>query len=279
MASFPINRVTSEKALIINRNSNKNQFRDWNVVFIPYATGDVHSGNNEMANIPGVPQNQVMTGRNNVSIVLHDVYNYFQTTGSNINEIVFSGSSAGGFGSFLNAHQLATVFGKDIKTTVIIDAGQVVMDTNVLTSCLEQQWLNYWNLDDGNPEDLNMFVTGSYAYDIQKIYEYLAKKYPKFNFGFLSYYEDEVNRGFYSFGQNDCPTLPSEIIEGSIFKQALIELKNDVLDNYSNWTIFYKNGTTHTFLNDPELDQTVNDVQLNQWISDLREGLATDTMD
>lgn len=269
-----LTRVASENALIINRNSDKNQFKDWNFVFVPYATGDVHSGSNTAANVPnGGPKNQTMVGFNNFTLVLKDLKNYFEDTGG-ITEIVFMGSSAGGFGVISNTLQLADILGKNIPTTVIVDAGQILMDETLLTSCLASAWDTLWNFSAFLPEDLDQTVQKTYEHDIQKVYEYVAVKLPAFNFGFLSYYEDNTNRGFYSFGQEECAYFPTSLVSGAAFKRGLLNLKTTVLDDLENWKVFYANGELHTFLNDENLDQTVNNTNLNDWIAQLRAGTA-----
>ena len=269
-----LTRVASENALIINRNSDKNQFKDWNFVFVPYATGDVHSGSNTAANVPnGGPKNQTMVGFNNFTLVLKDLKNYFEDTGG-ITEIVFMGSSAGGFGVISNTLQLADILGKNIPTTVIVDAGQILMDETLLTSCLASAWDTLWNFSAFLPEDLDQTVQKTYEHDIQKVYEYVAVKLPAFNFGFLSYYEDNTNRGFYSFGQEECAYFPTSLVSGAAFKRGLLNLKTTVLDDLENWKVFYANGELHTFLNDDNLDQTVNNTNLNDWIAQLRAGTA-----
>ena len=269
-----LTRVASENALIINRNSDKNQFKDWNFVFVPYATGDVHSGSNTAANVPnGGPKNQTMVGFNNFTLVLKDLKNYFEDTGG-ITEIVFMGSSAGGFGVISNTLQLADILAKNIPTTVIVDAGQILMDETLLTSCLASAWDTLWNFSAFLPEDLDQTVQKTYEHDIQKVYEYVAVKLPAFNFGFLSYYEDNTNRGFYSFGQEECAYLPTSLVSGAAFKRGLLNLKTTVLDDLENWKVFYANGELHTFLNDDNLDQTVNNTNLNDWIAQLRAGTA-----
>lgn len=269
-----LTRVASENALIINRNSDKNQFKDWNFVFVPYATGDVHSGSNTAANVPnGGPKNQTMVGFNNFTLVLKDLKNYFEDTGG-ITEIVFMGSSAGGFGVISNTLQLADILGKNIPTTVIVDAGQILMDETLFTSCLASAWDTLWNFSAFLPEDLDQTVQKTYEHDIQKVYEYVAVKLPAFNFGFLSYYEDNTNRGFYSFGQEECAYFPTSLVSGAAFKRGLLNLKTTVLDDLENWKVFYANGELHTFLNDENLDQTVNNTNLNDWIAQLRAGTA-----
>lgn len=272
-------RAEAEKALIINRDSEDNQFKDWNFVFVPYATGDVHSSDNSSVNVPdGGPENQTMKGYNNVTIVLNDLKNYFDSN-SGITEIVFTGSSAGGFGTLTNTLQLSEILGKDIPTTVIVDAGQVFMDETILTPCLVNKWESLWNISSFLPDDLEQTVQKTYAYDIQKVYEYLSVKLPNYNFGFLSYYQDNVNRGFYSFGQDNCPSFPLSFISGEEFKAGLIDLKISVLDDFDNWKVFYKEGTSHTFLNSETLSQTINETSLNNWISQLRQGTAVDLVE
>ena len=269
-----LNRIASENALIINRNSDENQFKDWNFVFVPYATGDVHSGSNTAANVSnGGPENQTMVGFNNFTLVLKDLKNYFESTGG-ITEIVFMGSSAGGFGVLSNTLQLADILGKNRPTTIIVDAGQIFMDETLFTSCLDSEWDTLWNFNAFLPEDLDQTVQKTYNYNIQKVYEYLSVKLPAFNFGFLSYYEDNTNRGFYSFGQDECAYFPKSLVSGAAFKRGLLDLKKTVLDDLENWKVFYANGELHTFLNDENLDQTVNNTSLNDWITQLREGTA-----
>lgn len=274
------NDFSVTNALIFNRNATENQFKDWNVVFIPYATGDVHSGSNPSANVPfNGPTAQVMTGYNNITIVLNDLKTYFDTLSNPLTEAVFSGSSAGGFGTLFNTTQFATIFGTNIQATILVDSGQLFLGTDILTSCLETQWQDLWLLYNNFPADLNTVVPNGYDFDIQKIYDYLAITYPNFNFGFLSTYEDQVIRGYYSFGLNNCPALPTQLVSGITFKNGLLDLKTNVFDTHNNWKVFYTNGISHTFLGNPTLSQTANGVALNQWILDLRQGHALDEMD
>jgi len=273
------NRLSAEQSLLLNRNSNANQFKNWNLIFVPYATGDVHVGQNASADIPnGGPTDQVMLGADNFNIILNDLNDFFENNGG-ISEIVLAGSSAGGFGVMPNYFQLKNNLGENIPTTAIIDAGQIFMDNSLLTPCLVQQWESTWNVSASLPEDLNTIVQNNYDYDIQKIYEYASLKYPDDQFGFLSHYEDETNSIFYSFGKNNCSYPPLEPVSGPDFKSGLIDLKNNVFDNFDNWSVFYKNGTSHTFLGDDDFSQSVNGTTLNDWIAQLRTGNASNLME
>ena len=271
-------RFSNNNALIISQSSS-NQFAGWNFVFVPYATGDVHSGSNTSANVPnGGPSNQEMVGFNNINIIFNELKTYFDSQ-NGLSEIVLSGSSAGGYGTLLNTIQLANIFGTTTPTTVIDDSGPIFTNNDILTDCLATQWTNLWLLDSNIPADVDTIVQNTYSFNIQKIYEYLALKYPNFNFGLMSTYEDQVIRGFYSFGKDNCAPIPSTLVTGIEFRNELLDLKQSVLDNHSNWKVFYINGSGHTFLGSPTLNQTVNGTTLNQWIQDLRNGTAVDLID
>ncbi len=272
-------RINSETSLILNRNNPENQFAEWNFIFVPYATGDVHAGSNASAQVPnGGPNGQAMLGRNNITIILNDLKTYFDNNGG-LSEVVLAGSSAGGFGVMPNYFQLKSILATNVPTTAIVDAGQVFLDNSLLTPCLVNQWESLWNISGSFPSDLNMIVQNDYDYDIQKVYEYSSLKYPEDNFGFLSYYEDGTNTFFYGFGQDDCAYPPAGPVSGASFKNGLLDLQNDLLGNLSNWKVFYKNGTSHVFLSDSEFDQTINGTTLNQWLEDLRQGTAIDLLE
>ena len=273
------NRIDNEQSLLLDRENDTNQFKTWNFIFVPYATGDVHVGNNSSVNVSnGGPLNQAMVGANNFNIILNDLKAYFDNN-AGLSEIVFAGSSAGAFGVMPNYFKLKEILGNNIPTTSIIDAGQIFMDETLLTPCLVQEWESIWNISSSLPADLNAVIQNSYDFDIQKVYEYASVKYPEDNFGFLSYYEDGTNTFFYGFGQDNCSYPPLGPVSGSEFKDGLLDLKTSVLDNHDNWKVFYKTGTSHTFLGDDDFSQSVNGTTLNDWISQLREGLADDLVE
>jgi hypothetical protein len=272
-------RINNETSLLIDQNNPNNQFAGWNFIFVPYATGDVHSGTNSSVQVPNDgPENQVMVGKNNITVVLNDLKAYFEAN-TDLSEVVLAGSSAGGFGVMPNYFQLKEILASNIPTTAIVDAGQLFLDNTLLTPCLVNEWESLWNISGSFPSDLDTIVQNAYDYDIQKVYEYSSLKYPEDNFGFLSYYEDSTNTFFYGFGQNDCAYPPSGPVSGSSFKNGLLDLQNNLLNNLSNWKVFFKNGNTHVFLSDPEFDQSINGVTLNQWLEDLRNGNAVDLLD
>ena len=264
-----------QSPLIFNRGNADNQFADWHYIFVPYSTGDVHSGTNSDADVPnGGPADQLMVGATNFSAIVEDLQAYFNTNGAP-DEILVTGSSAGGYGVYLNFVQIADAFGTDITLTGLADASPIFFDTNLFAECLNANWEVLWNFD--YPDDLDNLVSGTYAYDVQKVYEYASVKYPNANFGLISTYEDDVIRQFLSFGTAGCTGLPG-VLSGTAFKNGLIDMQNTLV-NFPNWKVFFTEGTAHTFLGSPTLNQSVNGMDLNDWIAQLRAGNAADMME
>jgi Pectinacetylesterase len=54
---------------IYDRGNASNPLADWNLVYVPYCTGDVHAGNNPKGNVPGVGPQQFM-GYANLALLL-----------------------------------------------------------------------------------------------------------------------------------------------------------------------------------------------------------------
>jgi len=240
-------------------------------VYVPYCAGDVHSGTNSSSDVPGGPQDQVMTGFTNITVALEAMTEYFQDQG--ITEVVLMGVSAGGFGVLGNAHQVANAF-PGVRFTAIDDSGPVFVNPGVLPTCLEQQWESIFNIP--FPADFADFTTGTYGSNLRSMYEYLNNKYTTARFGLISSYGDETIRGFYAFGDSDCAgfVLPSE----AAYEADLTDLRTDVFrSDLTSWNVYYAPGTFHTLLTrDSWLDGDVpgTSMRLGDWMNALinREG-------
>jgi hypothetical protein len=90
---------------LLNNEDASNPFKDWNIVYIPYCTGDLHIGNitNAYSN-DGQFFNIHHNGRNNTLAALEWVFNNFKKTG----KILVSGESAGVYASAFWAPSVAS---------------------------------------------------------------------------------------------------------------------------------------------------------------------------
>ncbi|MCA9635432.1 MAG: hypothetical protein KC420_05295 [Myxococcales bacterium] len=87
---------------ILRRDVEDNPARDWNLVFIPYCTGDVHTGNKTMIYEDPEGKNPPLTyihnGHNNIMAVV----DYLNTQFPHVGKMMLTGCSAGGAGSLIN---------------------------------------------------------------------------------------------------------------------------------------------------------------------------------
>jgi hypothetical protein len=116
-----------------------NPFRDWNVVFVSYCTGDIHFGNafqNYTFNNTFVPIHH--RGFVNAQVVEKWAREHFVAP----DELFITGSSAGAYGAIFNSAYLMTRTWPAARAFVLGDAGN-----GVITDEFLQGPLNNWNFD------------------------------------------------------------------------------------------------------------------------------------
>jgi hypothetical protein len=245
----------------------RNPVKDWSTVFIPYCTGDVHSGVNPETTVPGVSGTQQFVGHGNFIKVMEYIAPYLKY--NDVDEILLFGLSAGGYGVYLNFLNVLKYF-PGVKVTVINDSGALLTDDQVFSPCLQLGFSTIYNLP--IPEDL-VDCCGSPEQGLANVYEY-SKRYSNANFGFISSYQDRTQRYFLSFGYNNCTGAPGNSIPGNEFEDALVDLREDVLKPKSEWSTFFVDGTTHCLLNDNDLyyNRTAGGEHLYEWVDSLING-------
>jgi len=247
-----------------------NPFKGWNCIYIPYCTGDVHSGTNRNAEVSFFYRNQRMIGYNNISLVLEELKTYY---GNSLDEVLLTGSSAGGFGTLINADQFIKTF-PTAKATVLDDSGPILIDEKVQPSCLDRRLEGVFKVN--IPDDFDEYTSGKYQTDMKSIYEYLGNKYPDVQFGLVSALEDIVIREFYGYGANNCANTPIPTrVPAADYKAALYQLRDSVLSQYPNWSTCYFNEMTHTYSMIPGVfNRRVGSMRYRDWLNSLRDRSA-----
>ena len=257
---------------IFNDGNDDNPFHDWNIVYVPYCTGDIHAGTNFEADV-GIRKRQRMVGYRNMSRTLEELVAYFGL--EKYDEIFLTGTSAGGYGAIVNASQTADAF-PNTTLTVLSDSGPVLLTQSAQPDCLDEHWENTFGMH--VPSDFSNYVNGNYSTNTKSIYEYLANKYPQVNFGLVTYNRDLIIREFYGYGKDNCDKLgglPSPI-SGDIYHEALQHLRDEELSNYDNWATYYIDGLDHTVnnWNTSFNNLEVDNIPYRDWVNDLRVGDA-----
>ncbi|MDF1563103.1 MAG: pectin acetylesterase-family hydrolase [Deltaproteobacteria bacterium] len=233
-----------------------NPVHDWNMVFVPYCSGDVHAGSAFIG-----AQNRTQIGWDNFRAALGRLVPTFEGA----SQVLLTGSSAGGFGAALNFPQTQEAFGCT-RVDLLDDAGPPMAD-DYLKPCLQAQWKDLWNLEATLPADC-ADCFGADGGGIVNFMPYLAERYPGSNLGLLSSTGDQTIRTFFSYGYSaDCSrpaTMPA-----ADFEAGLIDLRDRVMLGHSNAASFYERGDFHTFLGSNPGGHSVEGVDLNTWIGAL----------
>lgn len=248
---------------IFNRADADNPFRDWTLIFIPYCSGDVFAGLAEDG-YDGDGIERVQVGYANMGLFLSRIVPTYEGA----DQVVLTGSSAGGFGAAWNYHRTAQLFG---STEVILldDSGPALGDT-WMAPCLQRRWRDLWNLNATIPAGCTECRAGDGG--LVNMTTWLAREYPERRFGLISSMADGVIRIFFGIGTTETCNKPDRL-RADAFGAGLLDLRDNVLAPYDNFHSFYIPGDKHVWLGDDPVGATViGGVSLTDWIRGLLTG-------
>jgi len=253
---------------IFNASNPKNPLKDFSFVFVPYCTGDVHSGTKDVGFALGVPDTQRYVGAFNFIKAMNYIQPYYDN--KKVEEIVLFGLSAGGYGVYINFLEVVKRF-PNAKITVINDSGPLFYDDQAFPICLQLGFSAVFGLP--VPDDL-VDCCRTPNIGLSNVYEYSSKFYPKANYGFMSSYNDATSRFFLSFGYNNCTGAPGNQLPANVFKNALVNLRDSILKPKTTWSTFFINGDSHTMFvsDDIVYNRQVDGMYLYEWVDKLMKG-------
>src|SRR5262249_23244602 len=125
-----------------------NPARDYNMVFVPYCTGDIHSGNNvKMYSGEGDSGPETITfhhaGHANTVAVVDWVKQHFST----VPKLLVTGCSAGGAGAIINYYFVREGLGKNVQCGYLLDDSGPIMHSTGPSKELHDQVRAAWNVD------------------------------------------------------------------------------------------------------------------------------------
>lgn len=252
------NEVPRATNTVLDVGAAENPFRDWNLVYVPYCSGDVHAGQN-----PASSTGFAHLGYQNIGVYLTRLVPTFQ----NASLVVLGGSSAGGVGAAFNYDRVAQAFGS-VPVQMLDDSGPVLSDT-YLRPCLQKLWRSVWSLDASLPADCSACKGDPAGGGLVNLLPYLAQKYPTRRFGLVSSTGDSVFRGYFGFGNNDCAspqTMPADV-----FRAGLLDLRS-TMSAFPNFSLYAIDTTEHVFLDASFFGTSVGGTQLTDWSRAVGEG-------
>ncbi|HLK36146.1 MAG TPA: pectin acetylesterase-family hydrolase [Polyangiaceae bacterium] len=255
---------------ILNRTDAANPIKDWNLVYVPFCTGDVHAGNAPNTMVQGVGVQQFV-GYVNMSLYLARLVPTFK----NLTKVLLTGVSAGGFGAAANYPQTARAFAP-VPVYDLDDSGPPMEDPYV-PKCLQQEWAQLWGFDKTILAECGSDCPDPTNYTLDATL-HTAKMYPNVPFGLVEDTDDSVITLFYGFGGNNCMTGPLGFptpVSGSTFTAGLLDERMK-LSAYKNFGSFIFQGTAHTSLGGTTLDTVTAGgdeggptVKLSDWVTQI----------
>lgn len=205
---------------IFDDSNSENPFADWTKVFIPYCTGDIHTGSNDYTyldmtglvtgtGVPGTPMTIKHRGFDNFMAVrewLKDyyghgkghAYGHSRSKGHRHHgpkQMLVTGSSAGGYGATMNFPYLKDAFPRT-KASLFSDAAAGILSSGFVDKAFSEG--QPWAVENTLPPIFNQYL-GAYQADTlnQDMMALLAGAYPKARFAQYSTAYDAVQVLFY----------------------------------------------------------------------------------
>lgn len=163
-----------------NRTNVANPFRTASFVYIPYCTGDVHTGDTRAAY--GIEHR----GAANVRAYLARLRETFPGS----RKIFLTGTSAGGYGVQLNYHRFAEAFPM-AEIHALADSAQMI---NPMDPARLAEWVAAWNVAD--PPGCTGCTT-----NFNLVPGWLSSTYPNRRFALLAFSRDNVLNQFFGYDQ------------------------------------------------------------------------------
>ena len=128
---------------IFDTDNEDNPLRDWNAIYIPYCTGDVHAGDATDVDVPGIgaPAGQSFVGYRNIGLYLDRIIPTFPS----VTKVLLTGSSAGGVGVAYNYDRVAQAFCP--RPVMLVDDAGPPMSDEYVAPCLQKRWRELWGID------------------------------------------------------------------------------------------------------------------------------------
>jgi hypothetical protein len=257
-----------------------NPVKDWNMVFIPYVTGDVFFGSKPNGTVPDVEGTFQFVGKTNMEKFIGRIV----PTWSDAQIVLISGSSAGGIGALLNAPALADSYidlQKGARIFVVDDAGPFFDDEH-LEVCIQKRYRDLYGLDQSLPQDCPACRSENGGGLVKGYLAYLADKYPdRVLGGLVDSDQDEIMKFFFSEGLENCAYIENPIVgllayPADRYPAALKRLVTELVDP-SRMSTYIWSGDLHqnlfqTATDDRYYKKNGLDKTVAEWLAGLISG-------
>jgi len=253
---------------IFDQDNRENPVRDWNLVYIPYCTGDAMGGTKTApTDVPGGPAEQWFVGHLNVAKFLSRIVPTFRTP----SDLVLTGMSAGGSSVLMNVLLVQRAF-PAVKVRYIDDSSLPPVSRALFPECLQKRLRTLWGLDESLLASCGQSCPNRDDY-WQDYSLFLAKTLSDRPAGFIDAVEDSMMRAVLGVGARSCTgSLLFDSVAAAPFRAELLSYR-DKLSSYERFSTFYPLGSQHTWLKDDSFYKgEAGTVRLVDWFAKIVNG-------
>jgi hypothetical protein len=184
------------KAPIFDRTMAGSPVANYNYIYVPYCTGDIHAGDNDLM-VAGAMRH--FHGFANMAAFLKRII----ATVPKAQHVLLTGSSAGGFGALYNYEQTVKAFGTGVDVSLLDDSGPP-MDVTYVPACLQSFFVTTWGLKKTLPSACPNGCQNAAGDFMAPLTGYLTKTYAANYLGIISSTSDGTISEFWGYGDNNC---------------------------------------------------------------------------
>lgn len=180
----------------------KNPVGDWNMVYIPYCTGDIFAGTKPDTEIPNsiLQGKQQLVGYNNTMLMLPLIKQAFPSP----KQVLVTGVSAGGMATLVHYDNMRETF-KGADVLAISDSGIPFRD-QWMAVCLQKNWRAMWGMNNWLPKDCSNCFRSDGGGLVEGLGGFIFKQKYKGQFlgGGVSTKQDQIIKLFFGMGNDNC---------------------------------------------------------------------------
>ena len=254
----------------------ENPFKDYNVVSIPYCTGDIHMGSQD---VEYTGRDGAVTihhqGFTNASAALDWVYENYTAP----EDVFVSGCSAGGYGAIFHAPRVIEQYGDTAATITHLSDASI----GVLPDESYFDGFNVWGIGENIPDWLPMQEALQSNFNPVDYYTAVAQQYPEHTFGEYTTAYDNVQVLFYhlqkladwsaGIGTLLIERGKAEEVSEAGWSAGMNERLDTINAAVENFSTFIAGGTEHCILDrDFMYTYEADETRFVDWLAELAKG-------
>ncbi len=258
---IPDDHMTSLKweMLPLHRRDPTNPLSDWNMIFVPYCTGDLHTGNNVITYENPDPNGEPLVFHHDGHKNVLNVIEWIELNFTTIPKLLVTGCSAGGTSSVVNYHFIRKGL-SGVQCSYMLDDSGPLFPSSGYSGPLHEKVRASWNLDPVIEEAISSDFPGVSPEDVKAdlslINTALADKYRRDRLA-VALYRLDYNYSLYSYERfYDFP--PQAEIHRMWWEDIQLLMEQfDTRDNLAYFIPYYRNDNCSHCMTIPPVDSGV----------------------